>query len=437
MANKRSRRQARPLPSRPPRPPRAPSIADIADTLVRGGHELLGIHDPLEAELWASAVLGNFYKIDAPLQARDELETQLWPAVVRRAEARADVAGLAVLLVFSAVADGSVATDARDAAVRLQAAGLHAPGWAAELGSAVFEGAWVLRDVFGDHEAYFATFRYPGRRPHIVNALYDKAMGEIIKDAFVGYSPKDARPRAEREEGVLVADADPGAMARRVVDAIASGDLYLDNDWTSEFKESRALVLARMRTLPMAAPIEPVQPPGDEEREALASEFLALGSVRDYDEADLVVSHCLDYVCDYLGEDRFRWSPIVVEQFLLDYLPRKVSLSFRTVAQLPAVLRVWVRFALAKRGLEERWIAETEQAVDRFGKQFRSAMTDVDHFGPAKLLGNAILADGVDPLDQRSVDTWVQEFNARPLAERDDLLRRLNPLERRSRPPQT
>jgi hypothetical protein len=121
-----------------------------------------------------------------------------------------------------------------------------------------------------------------------------------------------------------------------------------------------------MRQLPLAAPLELPNPPDDEARDAIVAEFLSTGAGGDHDEADLIVSHCLDYVCDYLAEDPFRWSPIVVEQFLLDYLPRKVSLSLATVAQLPAVLRAWVRFALARRGLEERWLVETEQAVDRF-----------------------------------------------------------------------
>jgi hypothetical protein len=185
-----------------------------------------------------------------------------------------------------------------------------------------------------------------------------------------------------------------------------------------------------MRRLPIAPMIEPPETPTDEEREAITAQFLATGSAAGNGEADMIVSHCLDYVCDYLGEDPFRWSPIVVEQFLMDYLPRKVSLNLRAVAQLPPVLRAWVRFALTKRGLEERWIVETEHAVDQFAAEFRRAMTDADEFGPAKLLANAMLADGVDPLDQASVDRWVDAFNARPIAERDALLQRLNPLER-------
>ena len=202
----------------------------------------------------------------------------------------------------------------------------------------------MLHDVFGDHEAYFATFRYPGRPPHIVNALYDKALGEIIKDAFVGYPREDPRKRVATEDGVFAVDADPPAMARRIVDAIANGDHDLDNDWTPEFKQFRALVRARMRALPMAPQAEPPEPPADEEREAIVAEFLAsriasgIGAV--HDEADLIAAHCLEYVCDYLGEEPFRWSPIVVEQFLLDYLPRKVSLNLR---QLPSCRRSFAR----------------------------------------------------------------------------------------------
>ena len=405
---------------------RPPSIEDLADVIVRGGAELLDVDDPLEAEAWASAMLGQFYKIDAPWEARDELERTLWPTVVGRAEAAHDASSLAVLEALGAVADEDVARAARGAAGRLRAAGIPSRGWAGELGKVAFEDAWMLADVYGDHEAYVATFRYPGRPSHVVNALYDKAMGEIIKDGFVGYTKGDLRRDVPTEPGVATTDADPKRMARRIIDAIASGDLYLDNDWTPEFKRYRALILARMQSLP-APRMREARPPGSRERQRLIREFLAsdhIASGGDAPDADLIASHCLDYSCDYLGDDGLRWSPIVVEQFMLDYLPRKVSMSLAEVRQVPTVLRGWVRFALARRGLEERWIAETQSAVDANAKAFRSAMTNVDEFGLAKRLGASMLADGVAPLDQASVDRWIEDFNARPLAERDALLGR-------------
>lgn len=416
---------------RPPPPPgrrsaagSAPSVDDLADVVARGGGELLTIEDPLEAEAWASSMLGTFYKLDLPLQARLDLEENLWPGVLRKAEATSHERGLAVLEAFAAVADEPVAASARAAAQRMRARGIPAPPWTAEIGSAAVEGVWVVTDVFGDHEAWYASFRYPGRPPHLVNALYDKALGGIIKDGFAGYGdgfPEAVLSAARLEPGVSVSQAPAASMARRVLDAIASGDLYLDNDWTQEFRQFRALLKARMLRLPVAPPVEPPEPPDDAAREALFAEFRAAGGAAD-EEAEAIVAHCLDYSCDYLGEDGLRWSPIVVEQFMLDYVPRKVSLNLAEVRRLPAVLRAWVRFALVKRGLEERWIAEAEGAVDQFAKQFRAATTDASTSGPAKSIANAMLAEGTDILDPAAVSRWIEDFNRRPIAERDALL---------------
>lgn len=400
-------------------PSRPPSLDDLAAVVVRGGDELLTVEDPLDAESWASQMLGTFYKVGGPLEARDELDRGLLPAVVAQAEARGDAGGIAVLEAIAAVIDDPDHAElARDAAGRLQSRGIPAPSWASELGTVVFDGAWVLEDVYGDHEAYFATFRYPGRKPHIVNALYDRAMGEIIKDAMVAYPVEDIRARVSGEDGVFARDVEPGEMARRISDAIASGDMFLDNDWTSDFKEFRLLVLARMRGLPLSPEVAPPDPLDDDARDALIADFLTTGSVGDLDQADVIASTCLDYLCDYLGDDPFRWSPIVVEMFLLDYLPRKVSLDMPTIDQTPRVLREWVRFALTKRGLEERWIVETQAAVDEHARAFRSAMTDADRFGPAKQLVNEMLADGVDLSDPASFERWIADYNERQTLDR-------------------
>lgn len=392
-----------------------------------GAPELLAIDDPLEAEQWASAMLGTFYKLPVPLEVRDELEHRLVPTIIRLAAERSDAPGLAVLEAVAAVADATLATEARAAAERLASRGIARPAWAAELGTAQLEGAWVVTDVFGDHEAYSAVFRYAGRRAHLVNALVDKALGEIVKDAFVGYVRGDPRAVLEsasrREPGTSVADVDAPAMARRVIEAIESGDLYLDNDWTPGFKQTRALLLARLRTLPLGPEIErPVLE--DDRRREIIEGFLGTLSDAASEASDVIASVCLDYTCDYLGDDPFRWSPIVVEQFMLDFVPRKVSLDLGELRDVPSVLRAWVRFALARRGLDERWIRETEAAVDRHVRAFLREATDAANFGPAKAIEAAMRADGVDITDEAALEAWIQDFNARSQSERDTALGR-------------
>jgi hypothetical protein len=102
-----------------------------------------------------------------------------------------------------------------------------------------------------------------------------------------------------------------------------------------------------------------------------------------------------------------------VEQFLLDFVPRKVSLSLGDMRELPAVVRAWVRFALGRRGLEERWIAETEAAVDTFARAFLERATDPASFGPAKGIFDEMLASGLDMDDPAAIQKWIHEYNER------------------------
>lgn len=142
-----------------------------------------------------------------------------------------------------------------------------------------------------------------------------------------------------------------------------------------------------------------------------------------------VARTCLDVRCDHLDGDPLRWSPIVVELLLLDTVPRKVTLDATGIRLLPDVMRRWVRFALRRRGLEERWVAETEEAVRRRTRAFRKAATDPSRFGPAKAIAHAMMADGVDITDREAVRAWIDAFNARPPEDRDALLGPLPGLE--------
>lgn len=423
---KRSRGAARrPRPavrSRKPDEPVIPPIDGLVRSVLRGGRELLEVEDPLEAELWASSILGTSYKLPIPLDARDELERSLGPAIVEGAERAADAERLAILRALAAVADGELSAAAHQAAERLAARAVPDPVWTAGIGRPRFVDAWVLADPYDDQLCYYATFRYPGRPPHTVTALFDENLGGIVKDAFAGIPTEDPRSRAEREPGARVSDAEPGLMAARIIHAIETGDRYLDNDWTREFKQTRALLLSRMRLLPAVPPPEPPPPLEDDARAALTAEFLASEHAPALEETGSIVRHCLDSRCDFGDGDPLRWSPIVVELFMLDYLPRKATLDTREIRALPDVLRGWVRFALTKRGLEERWVAEAEGAVNRFAPAFRRAVTDPSRFGPAKAIANAMLAAGVDLTDQRAVNAWIADFNARPQEAREGLL---------------
>jgi len=237
----------------------------------------------------------------------------------------------------------------------------------------------------------------------------------------------DPRGRLDTEPGLSVADVDPGELSARVRAAIASGDMYLDNDWTQDFRNLRALLLARMGTLPQVEWAEP-EPPSDAEREAIVDAFLASPDAPPDDQVTRgILDLCLTGRCDFGGGDPFRWSPTVVEMFMLDFLPRKATIDAGQIRALPDVLRRWVAYGLAQRGCERRWIDETTAVIDELAPEFRRAVTDPDNFGSAKALSNAMMADGVDLTDADEVQAWIDAFNARPFAERDAFLRGRTP----------
>jgi hypothetical protein len=113
-----------------------------------------------------------------------------------------------------------------------------------------------------------------------------------------------------------------------------------------------------------------------------------------------------------------RWSPIVVELFMLDWLPRKVSLYEAEVVHLPTVLRAWLRFVAEQRGFDERLAGEMLAAVDEFEAGYREAMADSSRLGPAGALVKAMQEEGVDLTDPAAVQAWMTSFNARPWEER-------------------
>jgi len=67
----------------------------------------------------------------------------------------------------------------------------------------------------------------------------------------------------------------------------------------------------------------------------------------------------------------------VVELFMLDYLPRHVTLSAQKIDGLPNVLTAWMRFALGKRGL----LASTDVAYRHENDPGAPATTGTDVVG--------------------------------------------------------
>lgn len=393
-----------------------PSPTHLLDELIRSAREIVSIEDPLDAEGWGSGLIGMW--ADLFLIGEEDPVRFFGERVVRRAAATKKREGLALLLSLAAVGPPWLAGRASAAAARLREAGVPPPPWAAQVGRATFVEGWRITHPYGDQDAIWVSFRHDDRPPHAFSVLIDHNLGGIVKDAFAGYPEEDLVEAWREQPDFEVARIEAAEVAGRVLPAIEREGMYLDPPTSESYEETRALLAARMRTLPRGWEEQGPPPLSGRQRAALVAEFARSPEARGVAEADDVAETMVDYSCDYGTGEPLRWSPIVVELFLCDWYPRKVIREEAVLEQVPDVVRAWVRFAARKRGLPIHLVGETLEAVEDFEEEFREAAADPTLFGPAKSVLMAMQADGVDPTDEAAVQTWIAEFNSRPEEDR-------------------
>ena len=177
----------------------------------------------------------------------------------------------------------------------------------------------------------------------------------------------------------------------------------------------------------MLSPVRLVFGPNDEDgflavRQSLLARFdqwlrderllLDIGPAQVAGDAGLA----LDWKWSYSDGDLGLWRTTDVDEFLLDWCPRKLSVSQADSATIPAALAAFTAF-LDDRGLlrpGSHSVAALTDAAKRRTDEFVMAMGDASQFGLAKSLFGAAAADGVDTTDPDDLQGWIAEFNARP-----------------------
>jgi hypothetical protein len=105
----------------------------------------------------------------------------------------------------------------------------------------------------------------------------------------------------------------------------------------------------------------------EEDRRRLTEAFFASDFARGCQEDDRELFGSLIWFgCDYGPGDPVRWSPVAVEILLTDWLPRKVVADAEFLGRAPDLLRRFIRFSHAQRGIRPALTDETLRAVDRW-----------------------------------------------------------------------
>ena len=220
---------------------------------------------------------------------------------------------------------------------------------------------------------------------------------------------------APDQAGVAIRELDLGEARARVEAALYMLDHTFDPPVSEDVHELRALTDARMRLLPGGFELPDtyveVTPA---EREALLADFLASAEGRRWrgdEDAEDVARLAIDFGADYNHGGPLRWSPVVVEIFMMDWLARKVTGEPAFFERVPDVLPDWVRYTGRRRGVPPQSLREAVAAVEENRDELLDAVGDPEAWGPAKALAVAAVEAGVDLTDPVEVEHFIRRFN--------------------------
>ena len=391
------------------------------------------LESALDAEAWASHLLGTFRKQRHGLPFPDAVQVD--PALVFGEPL---VTGLATVGDgAAAVALASIAKlDGGELGVLAAEllAGLtppaRAPVWIEQIGGSKIVGAAVISEaVFDDGRTVLLESRHPDGETMAVGVLIDRNLGGLAKDVLLAESIEQvAGPMGGYSSGdeaeLELEQIEPGIAAGLIRAAIARTDMTWDPPVDDDFWPGRALALLRAAQTPgLAEPPEPAELSG-EERDRMRDEFLASPEGREFapdsDEA-WVASLAIDFCAGYTDGDPLRWSPVVVELFMTDWIPRKVLATAGLLDRLPAALDAWVRFAARRRGIPDWAADETRGSIVKWVGEMAKTALDPAVGGPSKQFLLAAKTAGVDLEDEHALGAFIKGWNARSELDLADL----------------
>ncbi len=389
------------------------------DAVLHAARDVTRLDSALDAEMLGAALLGSVYAVAE--HDRERAVREFVSGFLAATSRRRSAAATTLRAVFAALVPDA------EGAARVRP-GAYAPSWASQLGRVRVTGAWAYGDVYGDQTSYLATFAYDdeeeGGPEHALVALVDHNIG-ITKDVFVGGPAgrivEQAREICTEDEFTWFRTEDPARMHAEVSRHLAVTDDLTELPAQGSLATDRALVGARLAVLPgPTPPAGPavVPPPTDEERTRLVRAFLdspeaarfGLPEVADGELASLhfCLGLLLDHAASFPDADPMRWSPMVAELFLLDWVHRRAVLDMDDAAMLPRVLRAWAAYAARQRGLSQSAAARTDEAITEMVPEFARLYSTGERRSPATAAVAQLMADGVDPDDPEALNAWIE-----------------------------
>ncbi|MBW3604599.1 MAG: SEC-C domain-containing protein [Actinobacteria bacterium] len=286
------------------------------------------------------------------------------------------------------------------------------PRWLTGLAPIDVHGAVELSHVLRDGDNVMLGVRTAAGDELTVAIYIDHNLGTVVKDAFVMEEPLgEAMGQfvavADDDPDLVVRDLDPADARARAEAAIELGEMMWPPLESDSWPACRPLVDWVLRQLPPGGQGYVRPEWSDADRAEVTDRFFASPFGRDEDDDDgrSMLESLLWFGCDYGPGDPLRWSPVAVEILLTDWLPRKVVADVAFLSGAPDVLRAFIRFAHAERGIRRELTAETLGAVDDYEDEYQQAIRSPRPQGPAALMAAMGVPVGDGPFGT-DVDPW-------------------------------
>lgn len=373
--------------------------------------------DALEAEQWASCLIGTWHVHPMP---GEDVEELFFPGFVDALETLGTARALATLRALAAVGAGDHGRRARVAADRLAARGLSEAPWSGALGKAQPTAAALMHDeAFDDGVSILLEFAAPGDEPHTLGVYVDYNLGGLVKDVFLAGRLNEVRGQLDRqaatEPGPAISELDLAEARARVEAALYMLDHTYEPPVSEDVRPLRALIDARIRLLPEGLELpDEYEEVTSQERDDLLADFLASPEgqrCRGDEDAEDIVDTAIEFGADYNHGGPLRWSPVVVEIFMTSWLARKVAREPGFFRRVPDVLPDWVAYAGRRRRVPTARLREAVEAVKLYREEMLDATSDEETWGPAKTFAVAAQRAGVDLSDPDAVGRFVEQHN--------------------------
>ena len=275
----------------------------------------------------------------------------------------------------------------------------HLPAWVHGLRGAEAYRTLQMTHLLGDGDNVIVGLRLPTGEELTAIVYIDHNMGTLVKDAFVVPEPIDElvafmQTRID-DPDTTITDLHPADARTRITDAIEVGAITFPPVETDTWPASRPLVEWMVSLLPEGGRGYE-RPDWDESaRQALVERFFAspFGASLDDREHRELLESILWFGCDYGPGDPLRWSPTAVEILLVDWIPRKLVADAAFLAKAPDLMRAFIRFSHAERGIPARLTDETLDAVNRWEPDYLATIRSPRPQGAMALLAAAGVVD--------------------------------------------